>query len=285
MPDNRSPAFPFYAADFLVDERVTRMTLEECGLHIKLLCRSWLDGSIPADVVEIARLVREPAARVKRLWRAIEPCFEPAQDGRLVQPRLERERSKQAEYRRSKSDAGKRGNAVRWSQTDRTAIAERFQDDRTATDLRLANDRFSSSSSFSRDANASLSRRAVIPVIEDVDFGDLEGDVAVFVAGAAAENKTGTITGARVKALRRSLFATLTDRLEGDRDRFAYGLRAANTAGAPNVNYVLKASRSSKPDAVASIRPAEAQNDSDKLPRFGIDLRLEDEDKADLIAR
>ena len=82
-------------------------------------------------------------------------------------------------------------------------------------------------------------------------FDDLEPDVENYIANAAAENKTGKIAPGRVASLRRDLAAVLTSL--GDREAFAYGLRAANAKGASNPNYVKKAARSH--DAGDSIRP------------------------------
>jgi hypothetical protein len=79
---------------------------------------------------------------------------------------------------------------------------------------------------------------------EDVDFGDLEPDVKIYVANAAAQNKTGKIAESRVLTLRRELFAVLTK--VDHRDAFAYGLRVANSKNAPNPNYVKSAALNHK---------------------------------------
>jgi hypothetical protein len=54
---NRAPAFQFYAADWLADERVKLMSYEEQGVYLFLLCHEWLEGSIPADLTHLARLL------------------------------------------------------------------------------------------------------------------------------------------------------------------------------------------------------------------------------------
>ena len=76
------------------------------------------------------------------------------------------------------------------------------------------------------------------------EFGDLEADVSCFVALAAEENPSGKITPARVLSLRAALYGLMQSL--ADRAAFAYGLRAATTAGAPNVNYVKKAAFGSR---------------------------------------
>jgi hypothetical protein len=75
----------------------------------------------------------------------------------------------------------------------------------------------------------------------DVDFGDLEADVDLYVANAGADNKSGTVTPNRRLSLRRELHAEMGAH---DRTFFGAGLREANAAGAANVRYVRKCAKS-----------------------------------------
>ena len=108
-----SPAFSFYPADFLADEQVSAMTFAERGLYITLLCHAWREGSIPSELSEIARLVREPVHSLKRLWAHVAPCFRARSDGRLIQPRLEETRQKQIAHREKQAENGKQGGRPR----------------------------------------------------------------------------------------------------------------------------------------------------------------------------
>jgi uncharacterized protein YdaU (DUF1376 family) len=108
-----APAFQFYPKDFLTDGHVAGMSLAERGAYITLLCLCWQDGSLPADLGRLARMVGEPDAGFRRLWPALEPCFR-KQDGRFVQPRLDQERQKQAARREAARKSGTKGAAVRW---------------------------------------------------------------------------------------------------------------------------------------------------------------------------
>lgn len=111
MAPEKSPAFQFYPADFMADSKVVAMNLQERGAYITLLCLCWMDGSLPASMTILARLCRVPTSVFTRLWPALEPCFASlGHDGsRLVQPRIERERQKQEQYRAMKSAAGQQG--------------------------------------------------------------------------------------------------------------------------------------------------------------------------------
>ncbi|WP_432263199.1 hypothetical protein [Cupriavidus sp. TMH.W2] len=113
----KSPAFQFYARDFLSDENVAVMTNQALGAYIRLMCYAWLEGSIPAELQKLARLTGESLVDMERLWPEIVACFDPHPDmpGRLVQARLEREREKQATNREVRSAAGKLGADRRWN--------------------------------------------------------------------------------------------------------------------------------------------------------------------------
>jgi uncharacterized phage protein (TIGR02220 family) len=112
--NHKSPAFQFYPADFLADENVIMMSNQEVGCYIKLLCFCWREGSIPNDLNKIARLCGEDSSAMAQLWQAVKPCFKETGD-RLINPRLDKERVKQGEFRKNRQKAGKMGAAKRWS--------------------------------------------------------------------------------------------------------------------------------------------------------------------------
>ncbi len=108
---NRSPAFQFYADDFLAG--TADMSAEEVGAYIRLLCHQWSKGAIPAD--------EERAGRIAGLMGS--PClryvlakFSPCDDGQLRNARLEKVRQEQAEFRANQARSGKKGAEARWSQ-------------------------------------------------------------------------------------------------------------------------------------------------------------------------
>lgn len=113
-----SPAFQFYPESWFSSSKVTSMSHTERGIYIDLLARCWLDNGLPTDVRKIAALVHIPGARFQRIWSegALHECFV-EKNGKLVNPRQERERKKQSEFQRRQSDNAKsgwqrRGNAV-----------------------------------------------------------------------------------------------------------------------------------------------------------------------------
>lgn len=112
--NNISPAFRFYAGDFLRDQKVMLMSLEERGAYITLLCSNWLEGSIPDDTNKLARLCSITPGEMEQLWISLKPCFKPKgkkYPGMLTNRRLEVERKKQKAFSKLQSDRAKGGPA------------------------------------------------------------------------------------------------------------------------------------------------------------------------------
>lgn len=112
-----SPAFQFYAADFLADENQRVMSPAEAGAYIRLICTCWIEGSVPDDIRRLAPLGGMTRAEMEDAWPQIIPCFEPHPDepGRLIHPRVERERQRQRTYATQMAAAGKKGARRRWA--------------------------------------------------------------------------------------------------------------------------------------------------------------------------
>jgi uncharacterized protein YdaU (DUF1376 family) len=104
----KSPAFQFYPDDFLADANVIVMSMAERGIYITLISVCWQQGSLPADTAMLSRLCLTPLATFKKMWPAVERCFR-LKGERLVHPRLDLERRKQAEYRAKQAENGKKG--------------------------------------------------------------------------------------------------------------------------------------------------------------------------------
>jgi len=111
MIASKSPAFQFYAADYLADENVQLMTLEEEGAYIRALAYCWREGSIPSDpksypdFLKIVRtklqtVVRIASTNVRTMVHVCTSSF-----------RIERE--KQRIWKEKSSEAGKRSGKSR----------------------------------------------------------------------------------------------------------------------------------------------------------------------------
>ena len=116
----KAPAFQFYPKDFLVDEHVALMSLQEVGAYVILLCHAWLEGGIPPDCDRLARLCRVSTPAFSRLWPSLEPLFQPqGANGRLINRRMEEERAKQQSYKQAQADSGRVGANIRWGRHSR----------------------------------------------------------------------------------------------------------------------------------------------------------------------
>ena len=125
----KSPAFQFYPADFLADENVSLMSNQEIGCYIKLMCYCWREGSIPKEISKIAKLCGEDSLAMAELWLSISPCFTVAiaDPSRLLHNRLEAERVKQENFRKERSESGKKGAEAKRaaaSREDSSALAQ-----------------------------------------------------------------------------------------------------------------------------------------------------------------
>lgn len=95
---HRSPAFQFYADDFLAG--TLDLSQEEVGAYIRLLCHQWNRGSIPVETEKQQRLAGGSVS-VDVLAK-----FRKVDGSGFVNERLERERAKQAEFRQMQREKG-----------------------------------------------------------------------------------------------------------------------------------------------------------------------------------
>lgn len=105
---NKAPAFQWYAADYLADERVMLMSLEAEGAYVRLLSLCWREGSIPANAALLSAMCKQAGPKV---IKEVLPCFTKAgaPSGRLVHKRLEEERAKQLAHRTKQAENGRNG--------------------------------------------------------------------------------------------------------------------------------------------------------------------------------
>lgn len=82
------------------------MTLEEEGAYIRLLSICWREGSIPSDLSLLSRLCKGGSTKVLTV---VQGRFkrDPNDASRMIHPRLEIEREKQALWRAKSSQGGK----------------------------------------------------------------------------------------------------------------------------------------------------------------------------------
>lgn len=111
--------FPFYVDAFETDEKVARLSMEQQGIYIRLLCWQWREGSVPNDSAFVGRKLSVRSTDVRRVFSV---CFTFAHGTRkrMVNVRLERMYSEAL----GKSEKARRAGQI--SASVRAANAERM---------------------------------------------------------------------------------------------------------------------------------------------------------------
>jgi uncharacterized protein YdaU (DUF1376 family) len=101
--------FPFYIDDWDTDEKVRRLSFEERGVFLAMLCWQWREGSLPTSHRDVSVTLRARVGVVTKLFRLFfvveEVDGERAVNRRMEQvrgqqvDRLEHDRTKAAAYR------------------------------------------------------------------------------------------------------------------------------------------------------------------------------------------
>jgi uncharacterized protein YdaU (DUF1376 family) len=116
LAKEKAPHMPWYGREFYSDENVLVMTLEQEAAYLRLLWNCWQEGSIPADTTKLASICKNipPRTFERRVWPAVRDLFSAGIDGRLIHRKVESLREAKEARRAKCSDAGKRGNELRW---------------------------------------------------------------------------------------------------------------------------------------------------------------------------
>lgn len=95
-----------------MDGNVAAMSLQERGAYITLLCICWQEKSLPRELGKLANIVGLPVPLFRKLWPSLRRCFR-THGTRLIHPRLEKERVKQANFREKQVNAGRASGVAR----------------------------------------------------------------------------------------------------------------------------------------------------------------------------
>jgi uncharacterized protein YdaU (DUF1376 family) len=117
--DEQSPAFQFYAGDWISDPNRMKLSLEEQGAYVLLYCHCWRGYKIPLDYEVMSRMLNCRTEKIEKIYPKIKHLFEEKKDKDgityLYCIQAEEERKEQAKNRRKRSVAGKLGAKKRWS--------------------------------------------------------------------------------------------------------------------------------------------------------------------------
>jgi uncharacterized protein YdaU (DUF1376 family) len=117
--DEQSPAFQFYANDWISDPNRMKLSLEEQGAYVLLYCHCWRGYKIPFDYEVMSRMLNCRTEKIEKIYPKIKHLFEEKKDKDnityLYCIQAEEERKEQAKNRKKRSIAGKLGAKKRWS--------------------------------------------------------------------------------------------------------------------------------------------------------------------------
>lgn len=117
---------PLMIGDFLRD--TMRLDTEQQGMYLLLLIEYWSKGPLPDDPRILQKICKISGHIFHKKFPDIREIFL-EKDGRLHHPDMDAEKARSLALHESLSKAGKKGNAVKWSQgdkkTDRPATAQR----------------------------------------------------------------------------------------------------------------------------------------------------------------
>jgi len=108
--------FKIDATKFLADAQVDAMSTVELGACFRLLCRQWIDGSIPDDLHLLGRLCRLDATSMGEAWITLSPFFPVLESGKRANRFMWIEREKIVAALERKSDEGTRAARKRWNE-------------------------------------------------------------------------------------------------------------------------------------------------------------------------
>lgn len=107
--------FKMWPSRFLQDSVVDQMTTEELGCCVRLMCRQWLDGSIPDDLDRLSRICRVDRSSMGQAWVTLCQFFPPLQEGQRANRFMFIERELVSQKMEDKSRKGLEAATKRWN--------------------------------------------------------------------------------------------------------------------------------------------------------------------------
>lgn len=103
----KSPAFQFYASDFLTDTQ--SWDINEVGIYIRLLSNQWVNGSLPKDLTRLSRIAGCTHDEIKKAWVILGFKFLDNIDGTIYNNKLESVREAQIKFKEKQASNGSKG--------------------------------------------------------------------------------------------------------------------------------------------------------------------------------
>jgi hypothetical protein len=112
MAQNRpAPAYQEYAASMLANVKFRLMGIPERGLLYTMRLECWVNGQVPSDPSQLAKVLGLDSQAVKECLPAMKAFFD-ERDGMLFSPELDDYRKHLEDARQKKIEGGKKGAAI-----------------------------------------------------------------------------------------------------------------------------------------------------------------------------
>ena len=83
------PYFPLYAANLMSSRSFRLMSLKERGLLITILIECWVNGGVPSDFADMAKILGLTLDEVKMAYTNLQSTFLQEQEGQIISQELE----------------------------------------------------------------------------------------------------------------------------------------------------------------------------------------------------
>jgi hypothetical protein len=202
---SKAPAYQEYPADYLADETISLMTLEEEGILARLKNQCWLPGSIPADLNKLSRLCKNPPIEVLRA--VVDACFRPHPTlaDRLIYPEHEIKRARQLEWKLKSAEAGRKSAKVRGEKKSKVEPSNQPSNLVEPTIEPNANSSFASSFAFASSSSSKPRSKDVSKTSSShpkASPGDASAELAIYSLYPRKEGKQAAIVAIQ-KTVRR----------------------------------------------------------------------------------
>jgi uncharacterized protein YdaU (DUF1376 family) len=104
------PYFPCYAANILSSRSYRLMSLSERGLWISIWMECWINGGVPANFKEMAKILNFPEDEVRHAFSSLHSTFIHEESGQYISKELNEYRSGYEERREKQRLGGIKGS-------------------------------------------------------------------------------------------------------------------------------------------------------------------------------
>ena len=110
------PYFKWLWRDWRANRRVQKLNYVARGLYRELLDEQWSDGSIPNDLAELADICDCPVEVMEEHWQKLSQFFQSTENGRLINDKLEQQRTSEDSKRAALARNGRKGAVAKAKQ-------------------------------------------------------------------------------------------------------------------------------------------------------------------------